>query len=154
MARTTTTATRPRGVSFSKYSGLAFIPKDGDVPNDQKWYSSQDTSTFRRALIDDVRRILSSHIDGKDDAGTTHNPEMKYERVGIEVFLARGLARQIQETKRAHADAILSEQRAQRHLGICDIEKLASVSKKTLRSSERARIQAIGYWLQHIFETE
>ena len=55
----------------------------------------------------------------------------KYECVGIDIFLSEGLLKRVVETKRAHIHSMLSKQSRQRLRNICDIEKLASVSKRT-----------------------
>lgn len=134
-------ATGPRAVTFSRFSELAFIPKDDNSSNN--WYSSKDNLSFRQALVKDARR-MSREIQGAPlDAKILR--ENLYGCVGIEKFVTKGLAREIQETRRAHVNAVLSEQSLQRQQGVCDIEKLSSVSNKTQWTKERARILATGY---------
>lgn len=134
-------ATGPRAVTFSRFSELAFIPKDDNSSNN--WYSSKDNLSFRQALVQDARR-MSREIQGAPlDAKILR--ENLYGCVGIEKFVTKGLAREIQETRRAHVNAVLSEQSLQRQQGVCDIEKLSSVSNKTQWTKERARILATGY---------
>ena len=76
-----------------------------------------------------------------------------HERVGIELYLNKGMKKRVVETKRAHVQAVLSEQSRQRQQDIHDIEELSSVSKETSWTGERAHILATGYWLQYLFET-
>ena len=72
--------------------------------------------------------------------------EHLYECLGIEVFVTRGLARHIEETRRSHMDAVLSEQGRQNERGVYNAELLSSVShKKTAWSKKRAETLAIGY---------
>lgn len=134
-------ATRPRAVTFSPFSELSFIPKDDDIP--KKWYSSRDALSFRQALVNNARKMPREIQDAPTDAKILR--EIVYQCIGIHMFVTRGLARQVQETRRAHIDAVLLEQRLQRQQGICDIEKLSNVSNKSRWTKERARILATGY---------
>ena len=73
-------------------------------------------------------------------------PEQLYECVGIEVFVTQGLARRVAEKKRAHVNAILSEQIVQEQQGVSDLKKLSGVSEKSSRwTKERAQKLAVGY---------
>jgi len=66
--------------------------------------------------------------------------------LGIELFLSQGLARQAAEMKRTHIDAVVAEQRTQTALGLCDIERLSSISKESSNCyRERAQKLAEGY---------
>ena len=57
----------------------------------------------------------------------------------IESFIIKGAARSATEVRRAHIDAILSEQHLQKQNGTCDIERISNISKKGLfGSKERA----------------
>ena len=136
--------TRPRAVTFSQFSELAFIPKD-DI--ESKWYSKQETHGFRRALVRDAKQMSRQIEDAPADAMITL--EQLYECIGIEVYVTKGLAKDVAKTRRAHVDAVLSEQSLQKRQGVCDlcdIEKLASVSKTRSRWTEvRARKLATGY---------
>ena len=64
-------------------------------------------------------------------------------------LVTKGLAKDVAKTRRAHVDAVLLEQSLQKRQGVydlCDIEKLASVSKTRSRWTEvRARKLATGY---------
>lgn len=72
--------------------------------------------------------------------------EQLYECIGIEVYVTKGLAKDVAKTRRAHVDAVLSEQRIQKRKVVCDIEKLSSVSKtRSLLSKVRARKLATVY---------
>ena len=134
------TPTRPRGVTFSPFSTLAFIPKD---EADSKWYSRQEKHRFRLVLIRDARRMARTFKAAPADGIL---PEQLYECVGIEVLVTQGLARHAAEKKRKHVDAVLSEQSLQKQHGACDLERLSGVSKTTSSwTTERARKLATGY---------
>ena len=139
--------TRPhQSITFSQYSELAFIHREENAS--KLSYTSQDYDMFKRTLIEDARRI------SREDETRAPIPH-HHERVGIEVFLSQDLARQVDLARRSHVRAVLQEQELQKQRGICDVEKLSSVSsQKSFRSQERARILAIAYWLQHIFDQE
>ena len=132
----------PRSVSFSHFSELVYIPKDHA---DKKWYSSQDRQSFRQAFVEDVRRVTREI----EEAG---GPRNQYDLVGLEVFVKEDLARKVQDTRRAHVRSVLSEQMLQRQRGICNNEKLSIVSMKSNWLEKRARIVAMGFWLQESFE--
>ena len=132
-----TTHTKPRAVTFSQFSELAFITKD--VIQSKKWYTKQENHRFRQTMIGDARR-MSGEINNTPVEAIT--PEQLYECVGIEVFITQGLAMHVAEKKRAHIDAVLSEQMLQEDNGICDIEKLSSVSKNGSRW-HRSRAQKL-----------
>ena len=143
------------GVTFSQYSELALIPKDDNKTSSQKWHSSQEYQNFRRALIEDARRVSSRDDVRVPSSSVRYQHHNVADQVGIEVFLSRGLAQHVQETRRAHIHAVLREQHLQRQRGVCNVERLARSSMKTSKmTSERARILAIGYWLQSTFEKE
>ena len=67
--------------------------------------------------------------------------------MAVEAFLsALPAARQAEQSRRANVAAVLSEQRRQKHEGICDIERLSSVSMSGSEwSSTKARKLAAGY---------
>ena len=90
-------------------------------------------------MIRDAMRI-SREINNTPIEAIT--PEQLYECVGIEVFVTQGLAVYVAEKKRAHVDDVLSEQTLQEYNGICDIEKLSSVSKNGSRW-HRSRAQKL-----------
>ena len=144
MDQANSTTTRTRSVTFTQFSELVHIPQDNGV-----WYSPADTRNFQRALIQDVRR-LSREIGGAEDDIPM---DRLIECLGIEVFLSNRLAMRVQETRDAHINAILSEQRLQRLHGIMDIEKLANISKRTEWTAERARTLANTYWEHSTSET-
>ena len=145
----------PKVVTFSHFSELAYIPKDHDP---KKWHSSEDMEGFRRALAVDVRRVSrelqEDFLRNLTSSASEHarNPSRQYECLGIEMFVTEGLAKKIQDTRCAHVKAILNEQALQRRQGICDAEKLSSVSKKSNWSAKRARIVAMSKWLEDNFE--
>lgn len=131
--------TRPRAVTFSQYSSLALISKD-DMKS--KWYSAEEKQEIRQALIRDVRH-MSKELDCTDAIGA----EQLYQCVvGIENCMTHGLARHVAKKRREHTDAILAEQCLQAETGVCDPEKLSSISKKQSRwSRNRAHKLALGY---------
>lgn len=62
------------------------------------------------------------------------------------MFLTEGLARHVQQTRRAQIVAVLLEQRRQEYQGIHDVEALSTLSKKkSCWSKERAVQLATGY---------
>ena len=137
----------PKVVTFSHFSELAYIPKDHDP---KKWHSSEDMEGFRRALAVDVRSVsrdlVGDFLRNPSSSTSEHarNPSRQYECLGIEMFVTEGLAKKIQDTRRAHVKAVLDEQALQRQQGICDAKKLSSVSKRSNWSEKRARIVAMG----------
>ena len=73
---------------------------------------------------------------------------MKPSNLSTKILTAySGLAEQMEDMRRAHAAAVLSEQSLQKQQhGVCDPEKLAHVSKiRSKWSKTRARKQATGY---------
>ena len=73
-----------------------------------------------------MKRILD---ECAANCGTT--TELLYECLGLEKLLNRDVMMCIAEKRRVHKEAILSEQRSQREQGICDLERLASVSQES-----------------------
>jgi len=66
--------------------------------------------------------------------------------LGIELFITKGAARSAAEVRRAHMDAVLSEQQRQRQCGTCDIGRLSNISQQgSLWTKERALKLAKGY---------
>jgi len=116
------------------------IPMDDFGP---KWYSMQEKRGIRDELIRDIRQMTREIQDTPTD---TITPEQLNMCLGIELFLSPGLARQAAELKRTHIKAVLAEQRTQRALGLCDIERLSSISKESSQHfRERAHKLAEGY---------
>ena len=129
-------------VAFAEFSEMKLVPKD--KPG-SKWYSSQEIHRLRQELIEDVWRTMRE-IERTTSGAVT--PGQLLECIGVEDFVTQGLARNLQEKKRAHVDAILSEQKLQRKRGVCDPEALRSISKKSSCSARnRARKLAIGYMI-------
>lgn len=114
-----------QGVSFSQYSEFAFIPKDEPSP---KWYNPEEKKRFRRNLIADARR-LKRELEVTPTHATT--PDRLCECLGLEAFMNKDLMLSIANKRRAHIDAILSEQRRQRERGVCDLETLSKISKES-----------------------
>ena len=134
-----------RAVFFSEYSELVYIPRSDDRKKSTVWYSSKDRHSFRQTLIEDVRRV-SQEIHNLPLGGLMSQEQMCY-CLGVEAYLS-GLAaaRQAEQSRRANVAAVLSEQRRQKHEGICDIERLSSVSMSGSEwSSTKARKLAAGY---------
>ena len=144
MTQRLSTTRSHQAVTFSQYSGMVLIPKV-ETRSSKLWYSSRDYHQFQRALIDDARR-LSRELGGTNRAPQHHF--LFHECLGIEVYLSQDLVRMVQEARHSHVHAVLQEQRLQYEHGIHDIEKLSSVSRKSVWSQERAHDRAIGYWLQ------
>ena len=66
--------------------------------------------------------------------------------LGMELFLTPVAASHAAEIRRAHIDAILSEQIRQKRNGTCDIERLSWVSQKgSQMTKERSHQLAVGY---------
>ena len=142
MSSRISTASRPKSVTFSHFSELAFIPKDKESP--RKWYTAQDTHHFRQVMAQDILSVQMKIQRMPQEA--VLSPEDLYECVGIEVCLANGLGQRMREARFAHLNAVLFEQNLQRQNGICDLEKLSAVSeKKTLWIKERAHTVATTY---------
>lgn len=130
-----------RAVAFTQYSELAFIPRDDAQ---YKWHSTQDKLLFRQSLIQDINRVSRDFQDAA--ARATVTPELLQECVGIEPFVTNGLAKHIDEKKRAHIQAVLQEQSLQREQGVCNPERLAMVSMVGSQSTaKRAQAFATGY---------
>lgn len=131
-------------VTFSEFSNLAVITQERAGAK-SAWYSSEDRTRFSRQVTRDARQI-SRYIDSTtaDDVMT---PEQLYECVGIEMFISRGLAGHIKDTRRRHTETVLREQRRQlQQGGSYDIEKLRRASEKSSHwSKERAMKLATGY---------
>lgn len=90
-------------------------------------------------------REISQEIEALP-TGATMTQEQLIHCLGIELFITKGSARCATETRRAHIDAVLTEQSRQKHSGTCDIERLSITSQKgSLWSKERAQKLAIGY---------
>ena len=135
-----TTASNKKSVSFAQYSGLCIIPKAKDI--NLTWYSSHDHQRFQASLVQDVKRV-TRELQGQ----ATMTPEqLCYECLGIEVLVNEGLARQINEKRRAHISAVLREQRLQAERGVRDIDKIAFESmKRSHWSKERAEKLAMAW---------
>ena len=142
MSPRTSTASRPKTVTFSQFSELGFIPKDKE--STRKWYTPQDTHHFRQVLAQDILS-MKMKIQRMPQKAVL-SPEDVYNCVGIEVFLTNGLALRMRDERFAHIDAVLLEQNLQRQNGTCYLEKLSAVSeKKTLWVKERAHNLATNY---------
>ena len=130
----------PRRVAFTEFSHMAFIPRDDAA---SKWYSPREKDHFRRVLIEDARRA-SREINTTSPGSIT--PDQLLACVGIEDFITYGMAMRVGEAKRAHARAVLSEQRRQSQQGVHDPKKLANASESCSSwSKERAQKLAAGY---------
>ena len=125
-------------VTFSQYSSLLIISNDNTRI---KKNSPQDEQRFRQELVQDARR-MARILETTPAYNVT--PQQLYQCMGIEPYVTPGLAVRLQDIKRKHVNAVLGEQRRQR--GVCDIEKLSSVSKQTSGwSRERAYKLGVGY---------
>lgn len=148
-ATSTATSTRTRqarAVSFSEFSSLIFVSNEEDdhVTKSTKWYTSNERQRFRQTLMDDVRQV--SHEINELSPGGIMTPEQLCGCLGIELFINRAAAKNAERARRAHISAVLSEQRRQIYLGICDPKELSIVSKRGSRGMrERARKLALGY---------
>ena len=132
----------PRAVTFSEYSDLSFIPSHHEKST--LWYSSKDMQNFRQSAIYDARKVSNAIKDLPTGDVLTHEQLPKC--LGIENFLCHANARCAHQSRRAQIAAVLSEQIMQKHRGICDIERLSSVSKiGSAASMEKARKFALGY---------
>eukprot|EP00581_Thalassiosira_minuscula_P010537 CAMPEP_0183712802 /NCGR_PEP_ID=MMETSP0737-20130205/7867_1 /TAXON_ID=385413 /ORGANISM="Thalassiosira miniscula, Strain CCMP1093" /LENGTH=136 /DNA_ID=CAMNT_0025941509 /DNA_START=331 /DNA_END=741 /DNA_ORIENTATION=+ len=125
-------------VTFSKYSQLVVIPPDSN--EEAKWFSVQEKNQMKRAFFEDVMRVSSQfHL-------VSPPPDLLYECVGIEKFLAPGIARRVANEKRAHCHVIVAEKRRQMEQGVCDVEKLSTISKMTsMCAVKRAQSLASSY---------
>mmetsp|Transcript_17023 Transcript_17023/g.27658 ORF Transcript_17023/g.27658 Transcript_17023/m.27658 type:complete len:178 (-) Transcript_17023:179-712(-) len=131
---------RPR-VRFSEYSQLSVIPKDDTK---SKCFSRQEQRLFRQAVLADTLRLRNLFQNTSPEMITQDD---LYECVGIESYLSQDLARHVVQKKRAHVDAVLSAQRANR--GACSNEKISHTSKHTSRwARKRAEKLAKGYATQ------
>ena len=117
--------------------------QDDDVAA-RKSYSAQDKLRFKQAARRDAK-LVSRHMNHSPD-GAKLSREQVYECIGIELGICDGLARHVAEVKRAHVAAVLSEQRFQRFLRVCDPGKVSQVSQESSRWSKlRARKLATAY---------
>eukprot|EP01083_Nonionella_stella_P041668 112884_1 len=133
---------RPRSVTFSHFCDVAYVAKE-DTPS-KKWYSARDKKRFHRSLLRDAKQ-MSTEV-GDLPTEVTLTPEQLIECLGIEIFVTSGLAKYVLKTRNAHVAAVLSEQSHQEQQGVCNLQKLSSVSKAISRfSTERARKLAVGY---------
>ena len=129
-----TSTKSPRGVLFSDFSQLTFIPKDDA---ESKWYSPEEKQSNREALIQETRHMLKEISSTSSDAITS---EQLSACIGIELFVTQGLATHVEKQRRVHIQAVLDEQRLQKEYGVCEPEKLCDVSKMTSKwSRHRAR---------------
>eukprot|EP00584_Thalassiosira_punctigera_P002771 CAMPEP_0172528836 /NCGR_PEP_ID=MMETSP1067-20121228/3078_1 /TAXON_ID=265564 ORGANISM="Thalassiosira punctigera, Strain Tpunct2005C2" /NCGR_SAMPLE_ID=MMETSP1067 /ASSEMBLY_ACC=CAM_ASM_000444 /LENGTH=146 /DNA_ID=CAMNT_0013312801 /DNA_START=796 /DNA_END=1236 /DNA_ORIENTATION=- len=134
--------TRPRAVTFSQFSRLAYIPND---EAGSKWYSSGERNHFRQALIRDATRV-SRALESASTEGILPDPEQLCECIGIEMLMNQGFALYSMEKKRRHVDAVLSEQMLQRQRGVCDLKRLSEISRTGSEwTTERAQKLATGY---------
>lgn len=136
-----------RGVTFSEYSELFYIPRcddDGRMKS-RTWYSAKDRHCFRRTLINDVRRVT------KEIGNLTFEVSMSHEQLcdclGIESFISgTSVARNVELARRVHIAAVLSEQHCQKQNGTCDMERLSGISlRQSEWSAKRARMLAMGF---------
>ena len=104
---------RPKEVAFSQYSDLTFIPKDNF---EFKWYSAQEKQSILQAVARDAIQ-LSREIRGNASSKDI-SPEQLCKCVGIDALVNRGLARRMIDHRRAHIEAMLSEQRLQQDQGV------------------------------------
>ena len=125
---TTTNAPSPRSVRFSEMSELAFIPNDDAT---DKAYRRDDVDRFKQDLLGDVQVLSRLVHQGTPRAVPYH--DLLCACNGLEAFVTRGLARQVEERKRAHRDAILDGQ------PVLSKRALAKVSEASSRwARERA----------------
>jgi hypothetical protein len=142
-ATMTHTSNKSQAVSFSEYSELYLFPVvEQDIST--TWYSSQDKQGFRRSIAASIRGV-SREIE-ELPAGTPMTQEQLISCLGIDKFITMGVATSAAIARRAHIDAVLSEQMRQRQNGICDIDMLSNVSLMgSLRTNDRASRLARGY---------
>ena len=144
MMSSNTLSTKHQAVTFAEYSDLVcyHIPIGQDKSS--TWYSSKDRHSFRKTMTHDAWKASQEINHLPSGEAMTH--DQLTECLGIEMFLVAGTARSAHQARRAHIAAVLSEQTIQRESGICDVERLSSVSKKgSHQSVERARKLAAGY---------
>ena len=133
-----------RAVSFSESSQLYIVPVDEHQDHSTIWYSSEDKHGFRQSMVASIRKV-SREIE-ELPIGAAMTPEQLTDCLGIESFIVKGAARTATECRRAHINAILSEQRRQKRKGTYDVERLSSISQKgSLLSTERAWKLGRGY---------
>lgn len=96
-------------------------------------------------MIGDARRV-SREIDTSRSSNDIITEEQLYNCVGLERLVTRGMAKYVEETKRAHVESILEEQRIQKERGLYDMERLSMASKKNSQwTAEVARKLATDY---------
>jgi len=138
------TMTNRRAVTFSEFSEMRIIPRENETGS--KWISSQEKQRNRREMIGSIMRMSRDII--RNTAPGAATPEQLFECIGIEKFLTPDFARNLREKRRAHVDAVISEQRRQVQEGVSDIEALKEVSKASSRSNRyRSCKLAMGFWL-------
>ena len=135
-------------VSFSEMTQVVTVEPPAPPDAENIWHSKQDKALFKRALVNDVRRISSRLSDTPRDS--VPQDEL-YECLGLECLLSPELLARSVEGRRLHTDAILSEQAHQRVFANDDEEDdgsylsyMSAVSSKPTR--ERAHQLAVGYW--------
>ncbi|KAL7525913.1 hypothetical protein ACHAXR_001212 [Thalassiosira sp. AJA248-18] len=95
--------TTGQAVTFSQFSKLVFIPKD-DI--ESKWYSTQDKNRFRQSFIRDIN--YHSRLEA-----TTSDRLYDCVGLGLDPLLNQDLMMRVAGMRRAHINAIHSEQRFQ-----------------------------------------
>ena len=114
-------------VTFSQYSECAFIPRDDAKSN---WYSSQEYRGFAQRLARDAKE-MSREL--RESSHAAISSERLGECMGLEAVLSQDLAMNLEKTKRAHVDIVLTEQCIQETQGVWDPDRLAHVSSKSSR---------------------
>lgn len=133
-----------RAVSFSVTSELYVIHASRKDDISAAWYSSREKRGFRQSMLASIRQV-TREIE-ELPPGATMTDEQLLNCLGIESFLTKGAARNVAEMRRAHIDAVLSEQSRQKQIGKCNVERISRISQKgSLSGKERAWKLARGY---------
>ena len=139
----TTSNKRSHAVTFSICSDLYIVPAS-EQDRSTTWYTSEDKQGFRRSMVKSIRKITRELEELP--MGATMTQCQLLNCLGIELLITSGVARSAAEVRRAHIDAILSEQRLQKLQGVCDIDRISSISEERSHwTVERARKLATGY---------
>ena len=134
---------RSHAVTFSICSDLYIVPAS-EEDRSTTWYTTEEKQGFRRSMVKSIRKITRELEELP--MGATMTQCQLLDCLGIELLITSGVARSAAEVRRAHIDAILSEQRLQKLQGVCDIDRISSISEEGSHlTTERARKLATGY---------
>ena len=136
---------KSRAVTFSASSELYIVPELREQGISTTWYSSQDKRDFRRSMVASIQQV-TREIEGLP-VGVPMTQDQLVNCLGIESFISKGAARTAAQARRAHIDAVLSEQCLQKQNGTIDVERISIISQMGSRwTTERARKLATGYY--------